>query len=197
MRLILLQKSKVSDLRIFRETTEREAIADSYNLNRVTEVACEFNVRRRGPHIFTRKPHRQPLEFLIISAKPLLQQYPPNSGQEADIAATSDSGMSYAVTVSAQQAAMDLPETPEQNGTESSPTMGGVGLFWKKVKQNQNRILRLVPVEGIEPPLLAEHDFESCASTSSATRACAPSIYSAGACGKKKILPPTVGLLPP
>jgi hypothetical protein len=28
-----------------------------------------------------------------------------------------------------------------------------------------------VPVEGIEPPLLAEHDFESCASTSSATRA--------------------------
>jgi hypothetical protein len=33
------------------------------------------------------------------------------------------------------------------------------------------RIERLVPVEGIEPPLLAEHDFESCASTSSATRA--------------------------
>src|SRR6202795_4547414 len=30
----------------------------------------------------------------------------------------------------------------------------------------------VVPVEGIEPPLLAEHDFESCASTSSATRAC-------------------------
>src|SRR5580700_1060260 len=34
-------------------------------------------------------------------------------------------------------------------------------------------LLCLVPVEGIEPPLLAEHDFESCASTSSATRACA------------------------
>src|SRR5271154_3973310 len=29
----------------------------------------------------------------------------------------------------------------------------------------------VVPVEGIEPPLLAEHDFESCASTSTATRA--------------------------
>jgi hypothetical protein len=29
-------------LRIFRENTKREAIADSYNLNRVTEVACEF-----------------------------------------------------------------------------------------------------------------------------------------------------------
>jgi hypothetical protein len=31
--------------------------------------------------------------------------------------------------------------------------------------------LWLVPVEGIEPTLLAEHDFESCASTNSATRA--------------------------
>jgi hypothetical protein len=29
-------------------------------------------------------------------------------------------------------------------------------------------------VEGIEPTLLAEHDFESCASTSSATRALSP-----------------------
>jgi hypothetical protein len=34
----------------------------------------------------------------------------------------------------------------------------------------------MVPVEGIEPTLLAEHDFESCASTSSATPACALSI---------------------
>ena len=43
-------------------------------------------------------------------------------------------------------------------------------------RQAQPRPLRdafvlMVPVEGIEPPLLAEHDFESCASTSSATRA--------------------------
>jgi hypothetical protein len=37
---IVLQKSKVAGLRIFRENTKREAIADSYNLNRVTEVAC-------------------------------------------------------------------------------------------------------------------------------------------------------------
>ena len=43
---IVLQKSKVAGLRIFRENTKREAIADLYNLNRVTEVACEFNVRR-------------------------------------------------------------------------------------------------------------------------------------------------------
>jgi len=38
----VLQKSKVAGLRISRENTKREAIADSYNLNRVTEVACEF-----------------------------------------------------------------------------------------------------------------------------------------------------------
>jgi hypothetical protein len=43
---IVLQKSKVAGLRIFRENTKRETIADSYNLNRVTEVAYEFNVRR-------------------------------------------------------------------------------------------------------------------------------------------------------
>jgi hypothetical protein len=43
---IVLQKSKVAGRLIFREITKREAIADSYNLNRVTEVACEFNVRR-------------------------------------------------------------------------------------------------------------------------------------------------------
>jgi hypothetical protein len=44
--LIVLQKSKAAGLRIFRENTKREAIADSYDLNRVAEVACEFNVRR-------------------------------------------------------------------------------------------------------------------------------------------------------
>jgi hypothetical protein len=43
---IVLQKSKVVGLQIFRENTKRETIADSYNLNRVTEVAYEFNVRR-------------------------------------------------------------------------------------------------------------------------------------------------------
>ena len=41
-----MQKSKVAGLRIFRENTKRETIADSYKVNRVTEVACEFNVRR-------------------------------------------------------------------------------------------------------------------------------------------------------
>jgi hypothetical protein len=32
--------------RIFRENTKQEAIADSYDLIRVTEVAYEFNTRR-------------------------------------------------------------------------------------------------------------------------------------------------------
>ena len=43
---IVLQKSKVAGLRIFRENTKQEAIADSYNLNRITEAACEFDVWR-------------------------------------------------------------------------------------------------------------------------------------------------------
>ena len=52
---IVLQKSKVAGLRIFRENTTRAAIADSYNLNRVIEVACEFCARRRGPsHLYTK-----------------------------------------------------------------------------------------------------------------------------------------------
>ena len=42
---ILLKKSKVAGLKIFRENTKQRAIADSYDLNRVTEVACEFCVR--------------------------------------------------------------------------------------------------------------------------------------------------------
>ena len=40
--VIVLQKSKVAGLKIFRENTKQRAIADSYDLNRVTEVACEF-----------------------------------------------------------------------------------------------------------------------------------------------------------
>jgi hypothetical protein len=44
--LILLQKSTVAWPRIFRENTKQKAITDSYDLNRIAEVACEFNVRR-------------------------------------------------------------------------------------------------------------------------------------------------------
>jgi len=43
---IVLQKSKVAVRQILCEIMNLEAIADSYNLNRITEVACEFNVRR-------------------------------------------------------------------------------------------------------------------------------------------------------
>jgi len=41
----LLQKSKVAGLKIFRENIKQQTIADSYDLNRVTEVAYEFCVR--------------------------------------------------------------------------------------------------------------------------------------------------------
>jgi hypothetical protein len=43
---ILLQKSKVASVRIFGETFNHEAIDDSDNLSRATEVAYEFCVRR-------------------------------------------------------------------------------------------------------------------------------------------------------
>jgi hypothetical protein len=43
---ILLQKSKVASVRIFGETLKREAIDDSNDLSRITEVAYEFSVRR-------------------------------------------------------------------------------------------------------------------------------------------------------
>ena len=43
---IVLQNSKVASVRIFGETLKREAIDDSDNLSRVTEVAHEFSVRR-------------------------------------------------------------------------------------------------------------------------------------------------------
>jgi hypothetical protein len=43
---IVLQNSKLAGPRIFRENTKRKAITDSCGLNRIAEVACEFNVRR-------------------------------------------------------------------------------------------------------------------------------------------------------
>ena len=52
---IVLQKSKVAGLRIFAKNPKREAIANSYNLNRASEVAYEFNVGRCGPsHLYTK-----------------------------------------------------------------------------------------------------------------------------------------------
>jgi hypothetical protein len=43
---IVLQKSKVASARIFGKTLRREAIDDSDNLSRATEVAYEFSVGR-------------------------------------------------------------------------------------------------------------------------------------------------------
>ena len=42
---IVLQKSKVATQQIFRENTKQKTIADSGILNRVAEVACEFDAR--------------------------------------------------------------------------------------------------------------------------------------------------------
>ncbi len=51
---ILLQKSKVATPRIFREDKRWETIADSYTLNRVAEIAGEFDARGHvPPHLYT------------------------------------------------------------------------------------------------------------------------------------------------
>ena len=43
---ILLQKSEVAGRPIFRKNRTREATADSVNRSRLTEIACEFDIRR-------------------------------------------------------------------------------------------------------------------------------------------------------
>jgi hypothetical protein len=48
----VLQKSKVAELRIFAKNPIRDAIADSYNLNRATEVA-PLPKRERSIHAQT------------------------------------------------------------------------------------------------------------------------------------------------
>jgi len=52
---IVLQKSKVAAPRIFSENKKRKTIADSCALNRVAELADEFNVRGAVPsHLYTK-----------------------------------------------------------------------------------------------------------------------------------------------
>ena len=46
-----------------------------------------------------------------------------------------------------------------------------VDVLKTKKRDNLSKLSRLVPEVGIEPTLLAEHEFESCASPSSAIRA--------------------------
>ena len=77
---ILLQKSKVASVRIFGEILNREAIDDSDNLSRATEVAYEFCVGYVAPQISTRKTRLRPSEILRPSAKRLLQHCPAESG---------------------------------------------------------------------------------------------------------------------
>jgi hypothetical protein len=51
----VLQKSKVATPRIFRENKKRKMIADSYTLNRVAEIAGEFDARGPvPPHLYTK-----------------------------------------------------------------------------------------------------------------------------------------------
>jgi hypothetical protein len=52
---IVLKKSKVASVLIFDAALKREAIDDSNNSSRATEVAYEFCVRRSGPsYLYTK-----------------------------------------------------------------------------------------------------------------------------------------------
>jgi hypothetical protein len=54
-RLRFSEKSKVATPRIFRENKKRKMIADSYTLNRVAEIAGEFDARGPvPPHLYTK-----------------------------------------------------------------------------------------------------------------------------------------------
>src|ERR1700728_3581390 len=79
----VLQKPKVAAPRIFRENEKRETIPDSCTLNRVAEVAGEFNVRGSVPNIFIRKTRPQLAGFLTTCAKRLLQHNRGTSGRDA------------------------------------------------------------------------------------------------------------------
>jgi hypothetical protein len=46
---MLLQNSKVAAVQIFGENLKRKEVDDSHSFSRATEVAHEFDARRRGP----------------------------------------------------------------------------------------------------------------------------------------------------
>jgi hypothetical protein len=71
------KNSKVAGLQIFRKKTEREVIADSYNLIALPKSPVSLSRGDEVPHIFTRKPRPRPAEFSVTSAKRLLQQNRP------------------------------------------------------------------------------------------------------------------------
>ena len=76
---ILLQKSKVAGQRFFRENTKWDAIDNSIISIALPKSPVSFARGDEVPHIFTRKPRLQPAEFLITSAKRLLQHNLPKA----------------------------------------------------------------------------------------------------------------------
>ena len=75
----MLQKSKVAGSQIFGENMKQEAIADSRDAIALSKSPVSLTLGDEGPHTLTRKSRLQPLEFLIISAKRLLQHNRPSA----------------------------------------------------------------------------------------------------------------------
>jgi len=80
----VLQSRKLQRSEFLVKPLKREAIDDSYYLSCATEVAYELARGDEVSQIFARKPCPQPSEFLTLSAKRLLQQYPPKGDTSFD-----------------------------------------------------------------------------------------------------------------
>ncbi len=78
----MLQKSEVASGRIFGEILKREAIDDSDNLSRATEVAYEFSVRRWGPSDLYTKTAPAALGIFDTFSKTTFATLPANSGSK-------------------------------------------------------------------------------------------------------------------
>jgi hypothetical protein len=63
---------------VSRKLTKRAAIAGRCRLQAVTEIACEFIADYVVPQMFIRSPRVRSGKFVLVDAKRLLQQNPPN-----------------------------------------------------------------------------------------------------------------------
>jgi hypothetical protein len=71
---ILLQKSQIAEQQFSREKT-RQAVTINLASGFLPKSPVSSSLRDEVPHIFIPKLHLEPREFLISSAKRLLQQY--------------------------------------------------------------------------------------------------------------------------
>jgi hypothetical protein len=70
---ILLQKSQIAERQFSRQKTRQDVIADNMASGLLPKSPVSSSLCDEVPHIFIQKSHLEPREFLISSAKRLLQ----------------------------------------------------------------------------------------------------------------------------